>query len=117
MRNNLVLQFKRDTIDQSPQLAEALFNRFGRDGELEFSRRVRLPTRDVARRRRAVRESRSRWVLILIVLVSGYVRCVQASLRFPQFAWLSLSIPTIRRKAQVGPRVTFGSNLPPPISP
>lgn len=40
VRNNLVLQFKRDTIDQSPQLAETLFNRFGRDGELEFSRRV-----------------------------------------------------------------------------
>ncbi|CBJ25447.1 conserved unknown protein [Ectocarpus siliculosus] len=38
VRNNLVLQFKRDTIDQSPQLAEVLFNRFGRDGELEFSR-------------------------------------------------------------------------------
>lgn len=38
VRNNLVLQFKRDTIDQSPQLAEALFNRFGRDGDLEFSR-------------------------------------------------------------------------------
>lgn len=42
VRNNLVLQFKRDTIDQSPQLAETLFNRFGRDGELEFSRRVML---------------------------------------------------------------------------
>lgn len=40
VRNNLVLQFKRDTIDQSPQLAETLFNRFGRDGELEFSRQV-----------------------------------------------------------------------------
>lgn len=40
VRNNLVLQFKRDTIDQSPQLAETLFNRFGRDGELEFSRQA-----------------------------------------------------------------------------
>lgn len=39
VRNNLVLQFKRDTIDQSPKLAEMLFKRFGRDGELEFSRR------------------------------------------------------------------------------
>lgn len=47
MRNNLVMQFKRDTIDQSPRLAEALFNRFGRDGELEFSRRVSLLPRDV----------------------------------------------------------------------
>lgn len=44
VRNNLVLQFKRDTIDQSPQLAETLFNRFGRDGELEFSRQVPLRT-------------------------------------------------------------------------
>lgn len=43
VRNNLVLQFKRDTIDQSPQLAETLFNRFGRDGELEFSRQVPFP--------------------------------------------------------------------------
>lgn len=42
VRNNLVLQFKRDTIDQSPQLAETLFNRFGRDGELEFSRQVKF---------------------------------------------------------------------------
>ena len=40
VRNNLVLQFKRDSIDQSPQLAETLFERFGRDGQLEFSRRV-----------------------------------------------------------------------------
>ncbi|CAN0186459.1 unnamed protein product [Ascophyllum nodosum] len=38
VRNNLVLQFKRDSIDQSPQLAETLFERFGRDGQLEFSR-------------------------------------------------------------------------------
>eukprot|EP00904_Undaria_pinnatifida_P001735 jgi/Undpi1/11562/HiC_scaffold_30.g13859.m1 len=38
VRNNLVLQFKRDTIDQSPKLAETLFKHFGRDGELEFSR-------------------------------------------------------------------------------
>ena len=40
VRNNLVLQFKRDSIDQSPKLAEMLFKRFGRDGDLEFSRRV-----------------------------------------------------------------------------
>lgn len=40
VRNNLVLQFKRDEIDQSPRLAETLFNRFGRDGELEYSRQV-----------------------------------------------------------------------------
>ena len=40
VRNNLVLQFKRDSIDQSPMLAEMLFKRFGRDGDLEFSRRV-----------------------------------------------------------------------------
>lgn len=38
VRNNLVLQFKRDTIDQSPRLAETLFTRFGGDGELKYSR-------------------------------------------------------------------------------
>lgn len=47
-----MLQFKRDTIDQSPQLAETLFNRFGRDGELEFSRRVFFGQASAARRRR-----------------------------------------------------------------
>ena len=50
VRNNLVLQFKRDEIDQSPRLAETLFNRFGRDGELEYSRQVCPPTRVGVRR-------------------------------------------------------------------
>ncbi|CAM9577609.1 unnamed protein product [Discosporangium mesarthrocarpum] len=37
VRNNLVIQFRRDTIDESTPLAESLFKRFGRDGELQFS--------------------------------------------------------------------------------
>lgn len=49
VRNNLVLQFKRDTIDQSPQLADTLFKRFGRDGELQYSRRVIFDRRVVGR--------------------------------------------------------------------
>ncbi|CAN0118595.1 unnamed protein product, partial [Phaeothamnion confervicola] len=37
VRNNLVLQFRRDSIDESPRLAETLFRRFAREGELQFS--------------------------------------------------------------------------------
>ncbi|CAM9554914.1 unnamed protein product, partial [Ascophyllum nodosum] len=38
VRNSLVLQFKRESIDQSPQLMKELFECFGRDGQLEFYR-------------------------------------------------------------------------------
>ena len=48
--NNIVLRFKRDEIDQSPRFAETLFNRFGRDGKLEYSRQVCPPTRVGVRR-------------------------------------------------------------------
>jgi hypothetical protein len=36
--NNLIIQFKDDSLDQSSLLAEKLFRRFGRDGDLQLSR-------------------------------------------------------------------------------
>jgi hypothetical protein len=33
-----VLQFKSDTLDQSSRLAKTVFDKFGRDGQLQYSR-------------------------------------------------------------------------------
>lgn len=38
VRNNMVIEFKTDTIDESSRLAKTLFERFGSDGQLQYVR-------------------------------------------------------------------------------
>jgi hypothetical protein len=38
MYTQQVLQFKSDTLDQSSRLAKTVFDKFGRDGQLQYSR-------------------------------------------------------------------------------